>query len=186
MRFHDGFLTSLSLEKFPMVSLVLIGILLTPIVLFPSLAHAISGAGAGGAGFGIGKSTGEAESSRFPIRVKLEGFLHYKPQHSSQETLDVVSLRIAKYGATYPLHLITIAAVDMPRVTQRQLLRLVKKWQVNFDIVGTKDLLSEVAQSLPGTPLTIAGYLTPRYRRFQLSRVDGFAEIDASAWPKCL
>ena len=85
-----------------------------------------------------------------------------------------MSLRVAKYGETYPFQLVNISAVDLPRVTQRQLLRLVKKWQVNFDIVGTNELLSEVAQALPGTPLTIVGYLTPRYRRFQLSRVDGF------------
>ena len=174
------FLTGLPLGGYATLFVALIGILLLPAMLLPSLASAISGVGGGSAGFGVGRPSGDAESSRFPIQVKLEGFLHYKPQFSTQKVLDVVSLRVAKYGETFPFQLVNISAVDLPRITQRQLLRLVKKWQVNFDIVGTSELLSEVAQALPGTPMTIVGYLTPRYRRFQLSRVDGFG-FDESA-----
>lgn len=150
--------------------------LLVPVVaiciLCPSFVYPQSVPGTSGAG--VGRPGAGGENSRWPIQVKLEGFLHFMPAASQRPELDVVTLGITRYGDTYPFVLVAIEAVDLPRITQRQLLKTVKKWQVNFDIVGPKDLLSEVAQALPGTPLTIVGYLTPRKRRFQLSRVEGF------------
>ena len=144
-------------------------------LLYSSFAYPwAAGGGASITGMGVGKPGSDSESSRYPIQVKLEGFLHFMPAASQRSELDVITLGIARYGEKYPFVLVAIEAVDMPRVTPRRLLRIVKKWQLNFDIVGTKDLLSEVAQALPGTPLTIVGYLTPRNRRFQLWRVEGF------------
>ena len=96
------------------------------------------------------------------------------PAVSQRPELDVVTLGIARYGEQYPFVVVAIEAVDLPRLTPRRLLGIVKKWQLNFDIVGPEDLLSEVAQALPGTPLTIVGFLTPRKRIFQLWSVEGF------------
>ncbi len=96
------------------------------------------------------------------------------PAVSQRPELDVVTLGIACYGERYPFVLVAIEAVDLPRLTPRRLLKIVKKWQLNFDIVGPENLLSEVAQALPGTPLTIVGFLTPRQRKFQLWSVEGF------------
>ena len=123
---------------------------------------------------GNGEPGADDENSRFPIKVRLEGFLQYMPAVSQRPELDVVTLGVARYGEQYPFVVVAIEAVDLPRLTPRRLLGIVKKWQLNFDIVGPEDLLSEVAQALPGTPLTIVGFLTPRKRIFQLWSVEGF------------
>ena len=142
-------------------------------VLFPASIYPI-GIGAGVGGLGTGRPGADDENSRFPIKVRLEGFLQYMPAVSQRSKLDVVTLGIARYGEQYPFVVVAIEAVDLPRLTPRRLLGIVKKWQLNFDIVGPEDLLSEVAQALPGTPLTIVGFLTPRKRLFQLWSVEGF------------
>ena len=143
--------------------------------LFPAAAYPFGASmGSGFGGVGTGKSGTGDENSRWPVQVKLEGFLHFLPAASQRPELDMVTLRISRYGETLPFALVAIEAVDMPRVTPRRLLKIVQKWQVNFDIVGPKDLLSEVAQAMPGTPLTIIGYLVPRKRTFQLTSVEGF------------
>lgn len=142
-------------------------------VLFPASTYPF-GVGAGVGGVGTGKPGAGDEGSRFPIKVRLEGFLRYMPAVSQRPELDVVTLGIARYGEQYPFVLVAIEAVDLPRLTPRRLLKIVKKWRLNFDIVGPEGLLSEVAQALPGTPLTIEGFLTPRQRKFQLWSVEGF------------
>ncbi len=142
-------------------------------MLFPASTYPF-GVGTGVGGLGTGKPGASDENSRFPIKVRLEGFLRYMPAVSQRPELDVVTLGIARYGERYPFVLVAIEAVDLPRLTPRRLLKIVKKWQLNFDIVGPEGLLSEVAQALPGTPLTIEGFLTPRQRKFQLWSVEGF------------
>lgn len=141
-------------------------------LLFPALLYPF-GVGAGVGGIGTGKPGADDENARTPIQIRMEGFLRYQPAMSQRPALDTVTLGIARYGAQYPFVVVAIDAVDLPRLTSRQLLGLVNKWQLQFDIVGPESLLSEVAQALPGTPLTIVGYLSPRHRRFQLWRVEG-------------
>jgi len=142
--------------------------------LFPAAAYPFGGVGAGVGGVGTGGSSAGAENSSWPIQVKLEGFLHFMPAASQRPELDQVTLQIAKYGEILPFALVAIEAVDLPRITARRLLKIVQKWRVNFDIIGPDRLLSEVAQAMPGTPLTIIGYLVPRRRTFQLWSVEGF------------
>ena len=154
-------------------SSLLVIFVVTLCVLFPASIYPI-GIGTGVGGLGTGKPGAGDENSRFPIKVRLEGFLRYMPAVSQRPELDVVTLGITRYGEQYPFILVAIEAVDLPRLTSRQLLKIVKKWQLNFDIVGPEDLLSEVAQALPGTPLTIVGFLIPRKRTFQLWSVEGF------------
>ena len=154
-------------------SSLLVIFVVTLCVLFPASIYPI-GVGTGVGGLGTGRPGAGDENSRFPIKVRLEGFLRYMPAVSQRPELDVVTLGITRYGEQYPFVLVAIEAVDLPRLTPRRLLKIVKKWRLNFDIVGPEDLLSEVAQSLPGTPLTIVGFLTPRKRTFQLLSVEGF------------
>lgn len=161
--------TSTTVLKSPLLVLFVV----TLCLLFPASGYPF-GVGTGVGGLGTGKPGTDDENSRFPIKVRLEGFLRYMPAVSQRPELDVVTLGIARYGEQYPFVLVAIEAVDLPRLTPRRLLRIVKKWQLNFDIVGPEDLLSDVAQALPGTPLTIEGFLTPRKRTFQLWSVEGF------------
>ncbi len=158
----------------PLTSTLLLVTVVTIGTLFPSAAYPFGATGLSGGGAASGAPGAGNENSRWPVQVKLEGFLHFLPAASQRPELDTVTLKIAKYGETIPFALVGIEAADMPRMTPRRLLKIVQKWKVNFDIIGPSDLLSEVAQAMPGTPLTIIGYLVPRKRTFQLTSVEGF------------
>jgi hypothetical protein len=146
--------------------------------LLPSPVVFAQGGMAGGVG--VGRPSASAGTSRFPIEVKLSGFLHQKPYE--QETLAQLTLGITAYHETYPFEVVSLEAVHQPRLTPQKILLMIQKWQVNFDLVGPKEVLSQVAQSLPGTPLTITGFLTPRNRKFQLISVDLF-RLDGRSSP---
>jgi hypothetical protein len=47
----------------------------------------------------------------------------------------------------------------------------VGKNDVDFDLIGSKDLLSKIGQAEPGTPLAIVGYFTPRNRSLRLESI---------------
>ena len=124
---------------------------------------------------GIGASRPESEYSRHPLKVKLSGFLNTKPE---EESVAVIHLGIAAYQESYQFEVITLEAVDRERVTPEALLRPTKNRAVAYQLTGPKELLSKVAQSQPGTPLTIVGFLRQREGEIQLLSVDvvGFEE----------
>jgi len=43
---------------------------------------------------------------------------------------------------------------------------------VDFDLTGSRELLSKVGQADLGTPLTIVGFFTQRNRKLQLESVE--------------
>lgn len=100
-------------------SSLLVIFVVTLCVLFPASAYPF-GVGTGVGGLGTGRPGADDESSRFPIQVRLEGFLQYMPAVSQRPELDVVTLGITRYGEQYPFVLVAIEAVDLPRLTPRQ------------------------------------------------------------------
>jgi hypothetical protein len=72
-------------------------------------------------------------------------------------------------------------AVDDKQIGEGAILQQVGKFAVDFDLIGSRDLLSKVGQADPGTPLTIVGFFTQRNRKLQLESVDvvGLAEQSA-------
>ena len=111
-------------------------LLLVPVVtigiFYPVAVYSQAAGGTGLGGLGTGRPGADDENSRFPIKVKLEGFLRYMPAASQRSELDIVTLGIARYGEQYPFVLVAIEAVNLPRITPRRLLKIVKKWQTQF------------------------------------------------------
>lgn len=119
--------------------------------------------------FGLGGDNPESDTSRTPFRIKLSGFINTRPEENS---VAVVTLGISKYRETYQFEVVTVEAVDNPRVSQSAILQQVGKHQVDFELVGPQGLLSKIAQAPPGTPLAIVGFFQQRNRNLRLESVE--------------
>lgn len=130
----------------------------------------------GQAGPGVGSSRPESETSRMPLKIKMSGFINTHPEEATlkvgEDSLGVISFSIGIYRETYQFEVVSLEAVDRARITPRALLEPADKRSVIFDVVGPGDLLSKIAQSEPGTPLAITGFIQQRERRMQVTDVE--------------
>jgi hypothetical protein len=133
------------------------GISLTSI---SSVAAQTFGAGAG--------ENPDSENRREPFKIKMNGFLNSLPD---EQSLGLVTFGIRSYGETYKFDISALEAPDYPQLSPRSILRQVGKNDVDFDLIGPKDLLSKIGQAEPGTPLAIVGYFTPRNRSLRLESI---------------
>jgi hypothetical protein len=120
----------------------------------------------GGAPGGMESST--SDTSRSPFRIKLSGFLNTNPEEGSK----VLKLGINAFGETYQFELIKAESLDDKQVGEMAILQQVGKYAVDFDLTGSRELLSKIGQADPGTPLTIVGFFTQRSRKLQLESVE--------------
>ncbi len=118
--------------------------------------------------FGLGGDSPESDTSRTPFRIKLSGFINTRPEENS---VAVVTLGISRYRETYQFEVVTVEAVDNPRVPQSAILQQVGKHQVDFELVGPQELLSKIAQAPPGTPLALVGLFQQRNRTLRLESI---------------
>lgn len=120
-----------------------------------------------------------SDTSRTPFRIKLSGFINTQPEEGSR----VLTLGINTFGETYQFELIKAESVDDKQVGEMAILQQVGKFGVDFDLIGSRELLSKVGQAEPGTPLTIVGFFTQRNRHLQLESVEiiGLKEQPAPA-----
>jgi hypothetical protein len=125
---------------------------------------------------GVGFSHPEAESSRTPLKIKLSGFLNTQPEDEKS----VIKFSIGIYRETYQFEMTSVEAVGRERTTARAIIDPTEHREVAFDLTGPKDLLSKIAQSQPGTPLAITGFLQQRERKIQVTEVDviGFENVE--------
>lgn len=138
-------------------------------------------------GVGVGSSKPEHEGSRQPLKVKLSGFINTKPEEGS---LGVMKLGISSFRETYLFDLTNVEAVDRERITARAILEPTEGRDVAYDLVGPRNLLSKIAQSQPGTPLSITGFIQQRERKMQVTevqvigfeRADEGTTVDVSGW----
>lgn len=128
-----------------------------------SVSFALAQSAVGGGMEGAGSDT-----SRTPFRIKLSGFLNTKPEEGNK----VLKLGINTFGETYQFELVKAEALDDQQIGEAAILQQVGKYAVDFDLVGSRDLLSKVGQAEPGTPLNIVGFYTQRNRKLQLERVE--------------
>lgn len=119
--------------------------------------------------FGLGGDNPESDTSRTPFRIKLSGFINTRPEEGS---VAVVTLGISTYRETYQFEVVTVEAVDNPRISQGAILQQVGKHKVDFEVVGPQELLSKIAQAPPGTPLAIVGFFQQRNRNLRLESVE--------------
>jgi hypothetical protein len=82
-----------------------------------------------------------------------------------------VTLGIKSYGETYKFDISALEAPDYPQLSSRAILRQAGKYDVDFNMIGPKDLLSKIGQAEPGTPFAIVGFFTPRDRSLRLESV---------------
>jgi hypothetical protein len=118
-------------------------------------------------GAGAGENP-DSEARREPFKVKMSGFLNSKPD---EQSLGLVTLGIKSYGETYKFDISALEAPDYPQLSSRAILRQVGKYDVDFNMIGPKDLLSKIGQAEPGTPFAIVGFFTPRDRSLRLESV---------------
>lgn len=109
-----------------------------------------------------------SDASRTPFKIKLSGFLNTQPEEGSK----VLKLGINTFGETYDFELVKAEAVDDKQIGEGAILQQVGKYGVDFDLIGSRDLLSKVGQAEPGSPLAIVGFFTQRNRKLQLESVE--------------
>jgi hypothetical protein len=115
-------------------------------------------------GAGAGENP-DSENRREPYKIKMSGFLNSLPD---EQSLGLVTLGIKSFGGTYKFDISALEAPDYPQLSSTAILRQVGKSEVDFNLIGSKDLLSKIGQAEPGTPFTIVGYFRPRERTLQL------------------
>ena len=115
-------------------------------------------------GTGAGENP-DSENRREPYKIKMSGFLNSLPD---EQSLGLVTFGIKTFGETYKFDISALEAPDYPQLSPTAILRQVGKSEVNFNLIGSKDLLSKIGQAEPGTPLSIVGYFRPRDRTLQL------------------
>ena len=129
-----------------------------------------------------GAGGGGSATSRTPFKVKMTGFVYSATK--GQQTLGPVTFGIAALKQSYAFALATLEAVDRPRISTRQILRTLRRYENNFDVVGPVQLLSQIAQAEPGTYMALTGFLTLRTRRLQLTSIQ--AQPQAASDPDSL
>jgi hypothetical protein len=118
-------------------------------------------------GVGAG-SNPDSENRKEPYKIKMNGFLNTKPEEGS---LGLVTLGITNFHETYKFDIGSLEAPDYPQLSTNAILQQVGKHEVDFNLIGPKDLLSKIGQSEPGTPLAIVGFFTPYNRNLRLESV---------------
>ena len=123
--------------------------------------------------FGGGGESTDSENSRWPFQFKLAGVLN--PTTPDPNSLATVTLTVGTYREIYKFEVRTAEAPDYPRMSTNQVLKSLGKYVVQLHLVGDKELMSKIGQSLPDTPLTLEGLFIRRYRQLQILSVDVFS-----------
>jgi hypothetical protein len=123
-------------------------------------------------GFMPGAESADSENSRAPFQFILKGVLN--PPSPQATSLATLTLRVGDYHEIYRLEVQTVEAPNDPQMSTNQVLKSLNKYVVQLHVVGDKELLTKVGQSLPGTPITVTGLLIRKYRQLQIVSVDVF------------
>jgi hypothetical protein len=121
--------------------------------------------------FAVGGENVESETSLTPFKVKFRGMFNATAR---EESLGFVTLGISTYREKYDFDVVTVEAVDNPRISGSTILRQYRDRKAQLTLVGPKELLSKIGQAEPGTPLTIVGFLRQRDKTLQLTNVEIF------------
>ena len=120
-------------------------------------------------GIGVG-SGGIGDGSRLPFRVKLSGTLN--PTIPKEGSIKVTTLVIGGYRETYQFEVMSAEVVDDKQIPRAAIIPQITSGSWDFRLLGQKELLSKIGQSLPNTPVTIIGHFQQRRRDFILESVE--------------
>jgi len=132
-----------------------------------ALAHGVGSEG----GFAPGAEGAAAQKSLTPFPFKLRGVLN--PTFPGAARLAMLTLTTGAYREIYRFEVRAVEAPENPQVDTQQVLKSLDQYLVQLHLVGEKDLLTKIGQSLPDTPMTITGLLTPGDRQLRILSVDG-------------
>jgi hypothetical protein len=124
-------------------------------------------------GFSPGADGADSEKSLTPIQFKLGGVLN--PMFPDAARLAMLTLTTGAYRETYRFEVRTVEAPENPQMNTNQVLKSLDKYLVQLHLVGEQDLLTKIGQTLPDTPMTITGLLTPGDRQLRILSVDRFS-----------
>ena len=124
-------------------------------------------------GFVPGEESADSENSLTPFQFKLGGVLN--PTIPDAASLAVLKMTVGTYRETYWFEVRTVEAPENPQMSTNQVLKSLNKYPVQLHLVGEKDLLTKIGQSLPNTPVTVTGLLTRRDRQLRVLSVAGFS-----------
>jgi hypothetical protein len=119
--------------------------------------------------FGVGGENVESESSTIPFKIQLKGIINGTPE---ENTLGRVMLEIGTYHEKYDFDVTEAKALDNAGITSYAILQKYKQGKQNINLTGSEYWLSKIGQAIPGTPLTITGFLRQRSGTLQLIRVE--------------
>jgi len=119
--------------------------------------------------FALGSENVESENSLTPFKVKLRGILNAT---AGGKSLGTVTLSINTYQGKYDFDVVTVEAIDNPRISGSMILQQYKNQKRDLHLAGPKELLSKIGQAEPGTPLAIVGFLRQRDKTLQLTDVE--------------
>jgi hypothetical protein len=142
---------------------------LTPV----PLLHSVVLAQGPGPGVGAGENPW-SDNSRTPFEIRMSGVINPETEGEtdSGESLSTVTLGIAQFHETYQFEIVKIESPGNPQLSASQILQKKGKRQYDFELVGSSELLSKIAQAQPGAPLKIVGMYEQRDQRLQLVSVD--------------
>ena len=160
----------------PFGKTIMLGVLV--FFMLTGTATSLQGQGFTPPSFGGVGGDSSSESSRWPFRVKLSGVLN--PPTEPQDSLKVVTLVIENHREPYKFAVMTAEAVDNPQTPRHAILPTITQSSFDFRLVGSKELLSEIGQSPPGSPLTIVGFLQQRRHELTLIRVETVSAVTST------
>ena len=133
----------------------------------PARAQGLSGDGE----FSPGAESADSAKSLRPFQFKLGGVLN--PMFPDAARLAMLTLTTGSYRETYRFEVRTVEAPENPQLNTTEVLKSLDKYLIQLHLVGEQDLLTKIHQSLPDTPMTITGLLTPGGRQLRILSVDG-------------
>jgi len=138
---------------------------------FGIAAHA-QGVGAFGLpGAGEGSSS---ENSRYPFKLILEGVLN--PTLDNQRNLAVLTMTVRGFREYYQFAVRRAALPELPQASPQEVLNSLDKYKVQMKILGNKQLMDKIGQSLPGTPVKVTGFFSRKYRELTVVDVELFGQ----------
>jgi len=132
----------------------------------PARAQGLSSDG----GFSPGADRADSAKSLTPIQFKLGGVLN--PMFPDAARLTMLTLATGAYRETYRFEVRTVEAPENPQMNINQVLKSLDKYLVQLHLIGEQGLLTKIRQTLPNTPMTITGLLTPGDRQLRILSVD--------------
>ena len=135
-------------------------IVITLGVLWIGTVTTVQGQAGIGSNFSGGFGGGSGEGSRFPIRVKLSGTLN--PTSPKENNIKVAILSISGFRETYQFEIMQAESVDDKQIPRAAIIPSIVTTDYDYRIIGTRELLSKIGQSIPNTPITIVGFLRQR------------------------